>query len=112
MFHVEFLIDDKHLAKMHHALHGLRLFNLDVRPVVNAKVSGGKVREANTAPPCEQLVAALRTAFTGQTFGLDDIKSIAEKLGVNVHATMMKRLVGSKQLRRISRGKYTLTARK
>lgn len=113
MFHVEFLIDDKHLAKMHHSLHGLRLFNLDVRPVVNAKVAGGKVQEANTAPAAEQFMETLR-AFPNSgkaTITSDTIKTVADKIGIRVSSAMLKRLVDDKQLRRVCRAALIRSSR-
>jgi hypothetical protein len=48
MFHADFLIDDKDVVKLHYALAGLRVFNVDIKPAVNVKAA--KANEVVEAP--------------------------------------------------------------
>jgi hypothetical protein len=116
MFHVEFLVDDKHLVRMHLALHGLKLFNLDVQPVVNAKQDKGKVVEKNTATIGEQLMPALLKTFsilgaTGRITRLQ-IFEVIRQLGGKPNSQQIQRLIKTKQLKRVGHALYTIVGKK
>ena len=111
MFHVEFLVDDKHLVKMHLALQGLRIFNLGVVPVVNAKVKGGKAVEANTGPIRAQLVPALHKAFPkkGERITRLQIFEVIRQLGGNPNSQYIALAIKTKQLKRVGHATYIIT---
>lgn len=109
MFHVEFLVDDKHLVKMHHALNGLKLFNLDVKPVINAKRVKNKVVEENLGSLRDRLPLAIAETYKrGTHITRTDIFDVIKGIGAAPSSELIAVLVKKKAIKRVRRNNYVV----
>ncbi len=114
MFHFEGLIDDKDVVKFHYGMATLKVYNLEIRPVVNVKrgrqgklveqVQGGTIRE--------RVVLQLRQRYgDGSQFSRADIDDIVRNEGGAPGSHLPGLLVKAKILKRKGRSLYELGSR-
>ncbi len=112
MFKFDGLIDDKDVVKLHYALAGLRVFNLEVRPASNVKaVKNGKAEpethDSGTMP--ERVAQVLRTNYqTGATFSRQDLFNVARSLSYAPNSLLATALIKAKIVKKKSRGAFVL----
>jgi hypothetical protein len=108
MFRAEFLIEDKDVVRLLHMIAGMRVFDVSVRPVANAKRVNGKVEEAVPGGKvADRVAAALREKGTTRL----DRKMIFEttrQLGNVPNSNLLEALVKAKVIRKRGRGLYIL----
>lgn len=107
MFAIKFMVEDKALTGVLHALsdHG-KLYNLEVVPVKNAATTNGSRRlvEKNTGPLRGQLLAALPSKFTTKEAAamLADLGGKKESI-----YNALTSFVDQKAIKRDKNGEYT-----
>lgn len=115
MFHAEFLIEDKDLVRLHYQLASLRVFNLDVKPVVNAKKKNGKIVEEHPGGGTikQRLAAAIQANYSPEDkFSRADIFDLAREVGGSPSSAQVVHLVADKIIRKKARNLYQLVATK
>lgn len=113
MFRIELFVEDNHLAKVLHAMKGLRVKIASLEPVVNAIVKNGTVRQASAAATAVDRVAAAVMAHEGVEIDVNVLKKMTVEAGasVNSYGTMRNYLVDRKIIRSVARGKFKITKR-
>lgn len=111
MFHAEFLIDDKDVVKLHYALAGLRVFNVEVKPAVNVKVGRGKkVEEENHGSMADQVTVALRELGKNAHVTRQQIFALAQGFDFRPNSQLIVSLIKRKVIRKRGRGEFTVVA--
>lgn len=89
MFKIDFIVEDKHLAKVLYALAGFHVLNLSSVPVLNAKVDGGKVKQDGPAGSVKELVFSefSKEFEKGTIIKPADLKTVVEKCGASSSST-------------------------
>lgn len=87
MFRIAFIVEDKNLPKVLHALQGLALNMEPPQPVVNAAVQKGKVVQASAGTAAwERVWDAVSKFPKGSTITSADIKECIVKVGSQVNS--------------------------
>lgn len=112
MFKFDGLIDDKDVVKLHYALAGLRVFNLEVRPANNVKANkNGKAEpethDSGTMP--ERVAHVLRVNHqTGAVFTRQELFDVARSLSYAPNSLLATALIKAKVVKKKSRGSFIL----
>jgi hypothetical protein len=114
MFHVECLIDDKDVVKLHYQLAVLKVYNLEIKPVINAKKAKGAVVEAVPGGRMtDRLILAVPERFTaGGDFSSADINALVREMGGTPTAKYISGLIKAKVIKRAGRGHFKLAAKR
>lgn len=113
MFVIEkIFIEDKKLAQVLTALAGLVLDMPAPKPVVNAEVKKGKVRQASVegTSMIGRVASQVQRMQSGESFTSDDLKAIITSASGNVNSigTVRNWLVERKLIKNKERGVYTV----
>ncbi|HET9285743.1 MAG TPA: hypothetical protein VFR24_27650 [Candidatus Angelobacter sp.] len=116
MFRVDFIVDDKKLAKVLNSLGG-DVYNLQVRPVQNAKADHGKVKEVTgnfSAPELTRQFILTKVKAGEKKLLATDLKSELAKNHVSVAAAQygLRQMLEQGILSRRTRGEYVIHAPK
>ena len=114
MFHAEFMIDDKDVLKLHYMLASMKVFEVTIRPVINAKIKNGKVEgETTTGTAAELVTAKLHELMEpGIVISRKSIFEIAKQLGFAPNSKLATDLLAAKVIKKKGRGQFTLLAMK
>lgn len=115
MFHAEFMIDDKDVIRLHYFLASLKVFDVEIKPVINAKIAkNGKVEsETPTGTTAELVTAKLyEVVEPGVTISRKSIFEIAKQLGFSPNSKLATDLLAAKVIKKKGRGTFTLLAAK
>lgn len=115
MFHAEFMIDDKDVLKLHYMLASMKVFDVTIRPVINAKITkNGKVEsETPTGTAAEMVRAKLyEVVEPGVVISRKSIFEIAKQLGFSPNSKLALDLLAAKVIKKKGRGEFTLLAAK
>ena len=115
MFHAEFMIDDKDVLKLHYMLASMKVFEVSIRPVINAKLGkNGKVEGETLTGTAAEMVAhkLLETVEPGIAISRKSVFEIAKHLGFSPNSKLATDLVAAKVLKKKGRGQFILLASK
>lgn len=115
MFHVECLVDDKDVVKLHYALAGLRVFNVEIKPAMNAKAArNGKATEEipGGGTVADQVAFALREKFpSGTKVTRKDVFEVARSLSYSPNSLLAVNLAKMKVIKKAKgRGNFIMLA--
>lgn len=111
MFRLEIFVEDKHLARLLHALNGLVTQMSGPQPVVNAEYKNGKLVAKSSGSLPDAVYADLCEKFDGGAVSTSAIKKSGQAHGggPNCHQYLIKNLVKAKRLAKTKkRGVYSL----
>lgn len=115
MFHVECLVDDKDVVKLHYALAGLRVFNVEIKPANNAKAArNGKAVEVvpGGGTVADQVANAVRENHqAGSKITRKAIFELARSMSYSPNSLLATSLVKMKVIKKTKgRGEFIVLA--
>ena len=115
MFHAEFMIDDKDVVKLHYMLASMKVFEVSVRPVINAKLAkNGKVEGETVNGTAAEVIAAklYEIVEPGIVTTRKSLFDIAKQLGYTPNSKLVLDLIAAKVIKKKGRGQFTLLEKK
>lgn len=113
MFRAEFMIDDKDVVRLHYLLASMKVYDVEIKPVINAKIAkNGKVEgETATGTAAELVTAKLHEVMEpGIVISRKSIFEIAKQLGFSPNSKLATDLLAAKVIKKKGRGTFTLLA--
>lgn len=110
MFRVVFMVEDRNLHKVLHALTGLVVNMEPPQPVTNAVVKNGKVKEVSSGATKKERFFEGVQALKGSAITTDDLKKVMASVGgapTSING-IMAQLFKRKIIKRKSMGHYTV----
>ena len=110
LFRITFMVEDKNLPKVLHALTGLVLNMEPPVPVGNAKVAKGKIIQAHPAGSIKERMVQRLGAFPDPHITTEQIKALIKEVGGNAvsYAYVVAQLKEMKQLKLKKRGLWLI----